>query len=78
MSNGNSIYKANERTPTPVLALRPSEAADAIGVSERTLAAWMKNVPGFPVVRIGGVRLIPTRELQEWLGSQTSESGGPS
>lgn len=46
------------------LALRPAEAARVLGVSER----WIRqNLRRLPVVREGGVVLIPTDSLREWL-----------
>ena len=49
------------------LALRPEEAARVLGVSERTLRAWL---PELPHVRRGGVVLIPVEPLREWLKEQ--------
>ena len=46
------------------IALRPREAAAALGVSER---AFRTMLPRLPHVREGGVLMIPVRELQEWL-----------
>jgi len=58
------------------LALRPREAAKALGISPRTL--WGLTVPRGPIpcVRVGdGKRqtvLYPVRELQAWLSRQTA------
>jgi excisionase family DNA binding protein len=48
------------------IALRPKEAADALGVSDRTLRMWMRDqeLPYFQIDR--GI-LIPTAELREWI-----------
>jgi excisionase family DNA binding protein len=46
------------------LALRPAEAARALGISERTLRSLL---PQLPVVRTGGAVLIPVEALREWL-----------
>jgi predicted DNA-binding transcriptional regulator AlpA len=60
------------------LALRPREAAKALGISPRTL--WGLTTPRGPIrcVRIGqGKRravLYSVSELQHWLRQQASES----
>ncbi len=46
------------------LALRPKEAAQALGMSERTLRTVL---PELPHVRVGGVVLLPVDLLREWL-----------
>ena len=63
------------------LALRPREAAKALGISARTL--WGLTAPRGPIpcLRIGhGKRrtvLYPTTELQAWLSRQAeAEKGG--
>ena len=48
------------------LALRPKEAAIALGVSERTLRLWMKD-EGLPFARVGGAILIPRKDLENWV-----------
>jgi excisionase family DNA binding protein len=48
------------------LALRPKEAAEALGVGERTLRAWMKDEE-LPFFRVNGVVRIPRRALEEWM-----------
>lgn len=53
------------RPPAPRLALRPDEAADAIGLG-RT-AFYEQVLPNLRVVYIGRVRLIPITEIQKWL-----------
>jgi hypothetical protein len=61
------------------LALRPRDAAKALGISERTL--WGLTAPRGPIpcLRIGhGKRLCvlyPVAELQTWL-SRHAEKGG--
>ena len=55
----------------PVLALRPREAAKAIGISERTL--WTMTQRGdIPHVRLDRAILYPVDGLRSWL-SQRSE-----
>jgi excisionase family DNA binding protein len=46
------------------LALRPKEAAQALGVSERTLR---QILPELPHVRVGGAVLLPVEGLRAWL-----------
>ncbi len=66
-------------TPTP-LALRPRDAALALGISARTL--WGLTAPRGPIpcLRIGhGKRqsvLYPVAELQAWLSRQAEAVNG--
>ena len=46
------------------LALRPKEAAQALGIGERTLRQLL---PELPHVRVGGVVLLPVDQLREHL-----------
>ena len=61
------------------LALRPREAAKALGISPRTL--WGLTAPRGPIpcLRIGqGKRqtvLYPVAELQAWLSRQAEKGG---
>jgi excisionase family DNA binding protein len=59
----------------PVLALRPREAAKALGVSERTLWSWTGDGL-IPCVRIGTGRtvLYPVEMLRRWLEEQMKSS----
>ena len=57
--------------PIPRLSLRAPEAAEALGISQRTLAEWMK-AGDIPHIRRGGVILYPLRELADWLTKQTT------
>ena len=61
------------------LALRPREAAKALGISARHL--WQLTKDGhIPCVRVGsGTRktvLYPVADLQAWLTRQTQAKGG--
>ncbi len=49
------------------LALRPKEAAKALGIGERTLR---QILPELPHVRVGGVVLLPVEGLQAWLRAE--------
>ena len=76
---------ANDRISThglgPVtlhLALRPRDAAKALGISERLL--WSLTAPRGTIrsVRVGNCVLYPVGELRAWLDRQaqaTSEGG---
>jgi len=50
------------------LALRPKEAAQALGLSERKLR---EVLPQLPHVRVGGAVLLPVEGLQAWLREQS-------
>lgn len=54
--------------PPPIapLALRPRDAAVALGISERLLQDWAKH-QGLPCIRIGQVVLYPVDEIRQWL-----------
>ncbi len=56
--------------PPTALALRPREAAKALGISERML--WSLTAPRgtIPAVRIGTCVLYPVTGLQAWLDRQ--------
>jgi hypothetical protein len=46
------------------LALRPREAAESLGLCERTL----RDLPDAPRIKLnGGMVLYPVRELERWL-----------
>jgi hypothetical protein len=49
----------------PTLALRPEQAARALGVSRSFF--FESILPELRVVRCGRVRLVPLRSLQDWL-----------
>ena len=51
------------------LALRPRAAAEALGVSDRTLRKWMRD-DGLPYVRLDGVVLVPRAGLEQWLAAR--------
>ena len=57
----------------PRLALRPAEAARALGLSERTL--WTLADEGrIPSVRVGKLRLFPVEMLAAWLRTQAEQA----
>lgn len=51
------------------VALRPREAAAALGISERTLRKWMRDEE-LPFLRVEGSVLIPVEGLREWMGQR--------
>jgi len=66
------------KTPVP-LALRPREAAKALGISARHL--WQLTKDGrIPCVRVGGGKrktvLYPVADLQAWLSRESNKSKG--
>ena len=63
---------SEHRPMPPRLALRPKEAAEALGISERTLRQILPELPHF---RVGGVVLLPVEELKAWLREQASAEG---
>jgi hypothetical protein len=61
-------------TPTP-LALRPKDAAKALGIGQRKL--WELTHPRGPIpcVRVGCCVLYPYHLLQAWLAEQATKGG---
>ncbi len=63
--------KPSDDRAVPCLALRPKDAAKALGIGERKL--WeltADRTSGIPHVRFGKAILYPVRELQDWLARQ--------
>ncbi len=58
--------RSSDPTLTPRIALRPKEAAEALGVSDRILRKWMRD-EDLPFLRVAGVVLVPIAGLEEWL-----------
>lgn len=55
------------------LALRPKDAARALGIGQRKL--WELTKAGaIPCVRIGACVLYPTDELRAWLSAQAGKA----
>jgi len=52
------------------LALRPKEAAETLGISERTLRKWMRD-ERLPYFRVDGAVCLPTAELERWMLERT-------
>lgn len=66
---------ASVTTPElPRLALRPKEAAKALGIGERLL--WsMTNQGLIPHLRLGKVIVYPVAELERWLAERATKGG---
>ena len=67
----NSPTESSDASAMPRLALRPKEAAKALGLGERKL--WeitADQTSGIPHVRLGKAVLYPVADLQRWLSDQ--------
>ena len=62
----------HERDVVPRLALRPEQAAKALGVSRSFF--FESILPELRVVRCGRLRLVPIRSLEEWLERQAARA----
>lgn len=58
------------------LAMRPREAATALGISERLLWDWTR-AEGLPHIRIGNVVLYPVDGLKQWLTHRAAIGPAP-
>jgi excisionase family DNA binding protein len=54
------------------LALRPEEAAEAMGVSRSFF--YESILPELRVARVGRVRMVPVAELEQWLDRRASRA----
>lgn len=64
----------NQDGGTPRLALRPKEAARALGISERLL--WsLTNRGEVPHLRMGRAVVYPIAALEAWLAQHASKGG---
>lgn len=55
----------------PRLSLRPSEAAEATGLSKRKIDELIADRnSGFPFFHVGRAVLIPLRDLEVWMSDQ--------
>jgi predicted DNA-binding transcriptional regulator AlpA len=66
----------SEPAAAPRLALRPKDAALALGISERLLWQLTKD-DRIPHIRIGRAVVYPVSKLQDWLNAQAAESDTP-
>ncbi|MBW2422400.1 MAG: helix-turn-helix domain-containing protein [Deltaproteobacteria bacterium] len=51
------------------LALRPKEAAGALGICDRTLRQWMQEEQ-LPYFQVGRSIFIPILELERWMANR--------
>ena len=51
------------------IALRPREAAAALGVSDRTLRKWVRD-EGLPYFKLDGTICIPVADLERWMADR--------
>lgn len=59
------------------IALRPRDAAKALGISERKLWALTADPEcDIPHIRLGRLVRYPVRELQDWLAAQAIREAG--
>jgi len=78
-SDGKLIVNTTANGPdssntTPRLALRPKEAARALGISERLL--WsLTNRGEVPHLRMGRAVVYPIAALEAWLAQHASKGG---
>lgn len=79
MSKGTSPasdMSTGQTLDCPRLALRPKDAAKALGIGERKL--WeltADETSGIPHVRFGKAIVYPIADLQRWLAEQTGHTG---
>lgn len=59
----------------PRLALRPEQAAEALGVSRSFF--FESILPELRVVRCGRLRLVPVRSLEDWLERNAARALDP-
>lgn len=64
---------STNHSPDHRLALRPNEAAKALGISVRLL--WSRTNAGeIPHVRVGRRVLYPVEALEQWLAQQVEKN----
>ncbi|MCE9618484.1 MAG: helix-turn-helix domain-containing protein [Planctomycetes bacterium] len=64
----------SKKQVSPTLALRPREAARALGIGQRKL--WELTKTGvIPSVRIGTCVLYQVSQLEAWLTARASKAG---
>ena len=74
MTEPTPATTADNNGDPPVLALKPIDAARAIGISTRLL--WsMTNRGEIPCVRIGRRVVYPLHLLREWLDANAKGAG---
>ena len=76
MNKALAPHLTNPTDPaTPTLALRPRDAAKALGISPRLL--WQLTHDGqIPFVKVRRTVLYPTAALQAWLSQEAEAAKG--
>lgn len=75
---GWPVARALDTTTTPApLALRPKDAAKALGISQRKLWELTRPRGSIPCVRAGGCVLYPCHLLQAWLAEHAGKGSEP-
>lgn len=66
----------DNRTPSPI-ALRPKDAAKALGIGQRKL--WELSQPRGPIpcVRVGVCVLYPVELMRAWLAAESAKAVQP-
>jgi excisionase family DNA binding protein len=72
---GGFVMSVSDPKTEAPLALRPREAAKALGMSKGTLAKWTQQGI-IPHVRRGKTILYPVDVLRRWLDEQAKTEGG--
>ena len=67
--------KTEKDTTTPGLAMRPRDAAKALGVSERLLWDWTHH-GDIPHLKIGRTILYPVDAVRTWLENKAEAAKG--
>jgi len=65
------VYRADSVRP---IALRPRDAATALGISLSTLDRLVRS-GDLPVIKAGRVRIFSVESLQDWLRRQGGADG---
>lgn len=73
--SSRDFYRTPPPREVPFLALRPRQAAEALGISEATLTRLTRD-RRVPVIKLDRATLYPLRELSEWLSAQVETEGG--
>ena len=65
-------YKSFDEMP---MFLSIPQAADVLGVSNPCLYGVIKRDPTFPVIQMGRRRVVPSKQLEEWISEQIRKRG---
>ena len=67
----------NTPTPTEPLALRPKDAAKALGIGQRKLWSLTQPRGPIPAVKIGTCVVYPVEGLRKWLADEAAKGVTP-